>query len=81
MREFTDSTGARWEAFPREEPVAHLRAGARLAFRPAGEEGSVVTSAVTFNTVEAAEQAIRSMSDGELVRRLVLARKESGVRA
>jgi len=81
MREFTDSNGARWEAFPLEEPVAHLRAGARLAFRPSGEEGSVVTSAVTFNTVEAAEQAIRSMSDGELVRRLVLARKESGIRA
>ena len=80
MREFSDSTGARWEAFPREEPVAHLRAGARLVFRPLDGDDREIASAVTFNTVEAAGSAIGSMSDGELERRLVLAKKESGLR-
>jgi len=78
MREIDDRSGARWEVFPQPEPVAHLRAGARLAFR--SDDGEVTPSAVTFNTVIAAEQAIGSMSDGELERRLVLARKEAGAR-
>jgi hypothetical protein len=74
MREFTDAEGRNWLAGIEEEVVAHGRLGSRLAFRPAGgDTGQPVLSTISFNSVEAGEFAVRTMSEKELKRRLALA--------
>lgn len=80
MRRITDEEGREWEAVAVETDVAHLRRGATLGFRPAGEEGTEpLPTAVTFNSMEAADFAIRTMADKELVRRLNWAREQAGM--
>ncbi|MDR0788129.1 MAG: hypothetical protein LBG44_09720 [Gemmatimonadota bacterium] len=76
---FEDETGARWEAFAPEQTVAHGRQGAVLAFRPAGSGSEGVRSTVTFNSREAAELAIHTLSLRELRRHLGLARVAAGI--
>lgn len=74
MREFQDAEGERWHAVVVPEIVAHGRRGTRLAFRHADQpESPPVASPVTFNSTEAGEFAIRTMSDKELKRRLAMA--------
>ncbi|MEX2569713.1 MAG: hypothetical protein WD737_00305 [Gemmatimonadota bacterium] len=78
-REFEDESGARWEAFGAPAVVAHGRPGAVLAFRPAGgAEDDLLRSTVTFNSFDAADLAIRPMSEKELRRRLALTRMAAG---
>jgi hypothetical protein len=79
MRTIDDDGGAPWEALAIPVKVAHLRDGAQLAFRPAGEAGEPVTAPIDFNSMAAAELAIRSMSEKELRRRLVWAKTAAGV--
>ena len=80
MRQINDGQGRAWEAVGVEETVAHMRTGRVLAFRPAGDAASEpVRTTVTFNSAEAAEQAIRTMGDKELRRRLDWAKTAAGV--
>lgn len=73
MREFRDAEGQAWQATIVDDVVAHGRRGTRLAFvadgRPVDE---AVRSPITFNSVEAGEFAVRTMSDKELKRRLAM---------
>jgi hypothetical protein len=74
MREFLDAEGRRWHALPIEDTVAHGRRGTRLAFRLADRpDAEPVASPITFNSVEAGEFAVRTMSEKELKRRLATA--------
>jgi hypothetical protein len=80
MREFQDAEGRSWHATPIDYTVAHGRRGTRLAFVPAHDPGAEpVPSPVTFNSVEAGEFAVRTMSEKELKRRLAMALATSRV--
>jgi hypothetical protein len=79
MRTIDDDGGARWEALALPVKVAHLRDGAQLAFRREGGEGEPVSAPIDFNSMAAAELAIRTMSETELRRRLVWAKTAAGV--
>lgn len=75
MRQFRDDDGKLWEALAAEAVVAHMKPGAVLAFRPADEpDAEPIRGTVTFNSARAAEFAIRTLGDKELLRRLSLAR-------
>lgn len=78
MRSIDDGSGERWEAVAVPVKVAHLRDGAQLAFRRDGG-GETVATPIDFNSMAAAEMAIRTMGEKELRRRLLLARTEAGV--
>lgn len=78
-RRFTDSDGRSWEAFAAEAVVAHGRRGAVLAFRPIeGAPGDELRSTITFNSMEAADFALRTLGEKELRRRLDLTRLAVG---
>jgi hypothetical protein len=80
IRQFTDATGGAWEAFGRDDIVAHGKPGVRLAFRRPGEDGGpALLSNVTFNSHAAAGFALRTLGEKELRRRLSLAQAEAGV--
>lgn len=74
-RRLRAADGTEWEGFATDAIVAHGRAGAALAFRPAGESEGSLLSTVTFNSMAAAEHALRTMSEKEIRRRLSLARQ------
>ena len=78
MREFRDARGQAWEALAVEEVVAHGKRGARLAFRPAGDGDVPLLSNVTFNSMDAAHFALRTLGEKELGRRLTLAQEAAG---
>jgi len=79
MREFENEDGVRWEAIAVDAVVAHGKPGAVLAFRPAGEaDGDVLRTTITFNSMNAADFALRTMSEKDLRRRLSLARMAVG---
>ena len=78
-RRFSDSEGKLWEAYAADAVVAHGRVGAALAFRPADGDGEEeLRSNITFNSVSAAEFALRTLAEKELRRRLSLARMAVG---
>jgi hypothetical protein len=79
MRTINDDHGRPWEAIAIPTKVAHLRDGAQLAFRSAGESGATVTAPIDFNSLDAAGFAIRTMSEKELRRRLEMAKTAAGV--
>lgn len=79
IRRITDDAGRAWEVVAVPSSVAHLKEGATLGFRPAEEGAEPILTAVTFNSLAAAELAIRSMADKELKRRLDWARVEAGL--
>jgi hypothetical protein len=79
MRSITDDHGRPWEALAIATKVAHLRDGAQLGFRPAGVADGGVMAPITFNSLDAAEFAIRTMSEKDLRRRLELAKTAAGV--
>lgn len=74
-RKLTAADGTEWEAYAVDAVVAHGRAGTALAFRLAGDAETTVISTITFNSMAAAEHALRTMSAKELGRRLSLARQ------
>jgi hypothetical protein len=79
-REVADRHGRAWVAVPVASKVAHLKAGAVLAFRPADEPGAEpIRTSVEFNSLNAAEFAIRTMSDKEVSRRLEWAKTDAGI--
>lgn len=79
MRSITDDHGRSWEAVAIPTKVAHLRDGAQLGFRAAGDPTAAVTAPITFNSLDAANFAIETMSEKELRRRLELAKTAAGV--
>ena len=80
MRQIADEQGRSWEPVAVPQVVAHLRTGAVLGFRPAeSADAEPIRTTIEFNSPEAADLAIRTMSERELRRRLHLARAESGV--
>ncbi len=80
MRPITDDQGRVWEAFGDDAVVAHMRKGAVLAFRPADEPAAEpVRTTIAFNSQAAADLAIRTMSEKELLRRLDWAKTSAGV--
>ncbi|HEX8905027.1 MAG TPA: hypothetical protein VF771_09320, partial [Longimicrobiaceae bacterium] len=79
-REVADGDGRAWLAVPVESKVAHLKAGAVLAFRPADDDAAEpIRTNVEFNSFRAAEFAIRTMSDKEIRRRLDWAKTDAGI--
>ena len=79
-REITDPAGRAWHPVAVEQIAAHLKHGARLAFRPAdGPEAEPIPTPVVFNSMEAAHFAIRTMSEKELKRRLAWAKTDAGI--
>jgi hypothetical protein len=79
MRTITDEDGRTWEVLGVETTGAHLKRGATLAFRPAEEGAEPIATTVTFNSVEAADFAITTMSEKELHRRLAWAKTSAGI--
>ncbi|HEV2149828.1 MAG TPA: hypothetical protein VGR37_20685 [Longimicrobiaceae bacterium] len=79
MRTITDEDGRTWEVLAAEQTGAHLKRGAALAFRAAEEGAEPIVTTVTFNSVEAADFAIGTMSEKELHRRLAWAKTAAGV--
>lgn len=78
-RPFTDPLGEGWEAVGVEDIVAHGKLGMRLAFRRQGRDpGVLLPSRVTFNSRRAADFALRTLGEKELLRRLTLAQAEAG---
>jgi hypothetical protein len=79
-RAITDRNGRAWEAIAVQSKVAHLKDGAALAFRPADEpDAEPVRTAIEFNSAQAADFAIRTMSEKELRRRLEWAKTDAGI--
>lgn len=75
MREIQDESGRTWQVVPVETLGAHRRKGALLGFRAADDpDAEPLVTPITFNSSEAAEFAITTMSDTELRRRLTMAR-------
>jgi hypothetical protein len=80
MRQIVDDKGRTWEAVATPQVVAHLRTGAVLAFRAAdAPDAEPIRTPVSFNSPEAADFAIRTMSDRELERRLDWAKTDAGI--
>ena len=78
-REVVDAAGRVWHPVAVESVVAHLKKGATLAFRPADDPAAEpIRTAVEFNSMAAADFAIRTMGDKELRRRLEWARTAAG---
>jgi hypothetical protein len=78
-RRFSDDDGLMWEAFAADAIVAHGKQGAVLAFRPADAEPlEELRSTITFNSLPAAEFALKTLGEKELRRRLSLARMAVG---
>lgn len=77
MREILDERGARWRVIAEPTVVAHARRGAVLAFVPADtpDAPAALWTPISFNSMEAAEAAITTMSETELNRRLAMARQ------
>lgn len=79
-REVHDDTGRAWVPVAVETLVAHLKPGARLCFRPAdAPDAAPIPTPVTFNSMAAADFAIRTMGAKELARRLAWARTDAGL--
>jgi hypothetical protein len=79
-RTVTDEQGRTWHVVKEHVLVAHRRKGARLAFRLAGDAGAaLLVTPIEFNSDQAADLAIRTMSMHELKRRLQWAKTDAGV--
>lgn len=79
VRRIVDPHGVAWEAFGVDDIVAHGKLGVRLAFRPADDPTAApLPSRVTFNSREAADFALRTLGEKELLRRLTLAQAQAG---
>lgn len=79
VRAFRTDPEDAWEAFAAAAIVAHGKEGAVLAFRRAGGgTDEVLHSTITFNSMAAADFALRTMSEKEVQRRLRLARMAAG---
>ena len=79
MRTITDEDGRAWEVVPVEGRGAHLKRGASLGFRPAEPGAEPIKTNITFNSLEAADFAIGTMSEKEMLRRLAWAKTEAGI--
>jgi hypothetical protein len=78
-RRFQDDDGTEWRAFAASAVVAHGRPGAVLAFRPASGEGhDEFRSGITFNSMDAAAFALRTLGEKDLRRRLALTLQAAG---
>lgn len=78
-RDVIDPHGVAWEALGVADIVAHGKPGMRLAFRRVGDDsGAYLPSRVTFNSRKAAEFALRTLGEKELLRRLTLAQATAG---
>ncbi len=81
MREIQDESGQTWQVVAVESAGFHGKAGATLAFRPADDPAAdPLLTPIVFNSEEAAEFAISTMSKKELQRRLAMARAAAGMR-
>jgi hypothetical protein len=79
-RETTDGQGRNWLALAVETPVAHLKKGALLGFRPVDDpQAGPLRTSIQFNSRAAAELALRTMSEKELRRRLQWAMTDAGL--
>ncbi len=81
MRAIQDEQGQSWQVVAVESAGFHGKAGATLAFQPAGDPSAEpLLTPIVFNSNEAAEFAITTMSAKELRRRLSMARAAAGLR-
>lgn len=79
MRTFSDTTGSEWIASAREEETPRHHGRWFLTFRTttAGAPADYALPEIRWQNRQTAERTIRTMSDGELRRRLDLARARS----
>ncbi len=81
MRQIQDGAGRTWEVLAVESVGAHNKMGAVLGFRPADQPATEpLTTPIVFNSKEAADFAITTMSEAELRRRLSMAQAVAGMR-
>lgn len=80
MRTITDAAGRVWQPVAVDSMVAHMKRGATLAFRPADDPAAEpIRTHIQFNSHEAADFAIRTMSAKDMRRRLEWAKTDAGI--
>ena len=79
MRNFLDDQGREWTATAREENTPRHHGRWYLAFHPAADAGTLLPlPEVRWHTEQSAARTLRTMSEFELLRRLLAARTRVG---
>ena len=79
MRNFQDEQGREWTATAREESTPRHHGRWYLAFHPAADPGTLIPlPEVRWQTAQSAQRTLGTMSEFELLRRLVTARSRTG---
>ena len=82
MRNFLDDQGREWTATAREEVTPRHHGRWHLAFHPAGDAAALLPlPEIRWQTAQSAQRTLATMSEFELLRRLVAARERAGVDA
>jgi len=82
MRNFPDDQGREWTATAREEMTPRHHGRWYLAFHPAADPAALIPlPEIRWQTRQSAERTIRTMSEFELLRRLLAARARTGVQS
>ena len=82
MRNFLDDQGREWTATSREETTPRHHGRWHLAFHPAADPGSLIPlPEVRWQTQQSAARTLATMSEFELLRRLLAARARAGADA
>ena len=80
MRNFQDEQGREWTATAREESTPRHHGRWYLAFHPAADPATLIPlPEVRWQTAQSARRTLGTMSEFELLRRLVTARNRTGV--
>lgn len=79
MRNFLDDQGREWTAAAREEATPRHHGRWHLVFHPAGDAAALVPlPEVRWQTAQSAQRTLQTMSEFELLRRLLTARARAG---
>ena len=79
MRNFLDDQGREWTATAREEVTPRHHGRWYLAFHPATDAASLIPlPEIRWQTARSAERTLGTMSEFELLRRLLAARSRAG---
>ena len=79
MRNFLDDQGREWTATAREENTPRHHGRWYLVFHPASDEGTLTPlPEIRWQTAQSAQRTLLTMSEFELLRRLLAARSRAG---
>ena len=82
MRHFHDDQGREWVATAREEATPRHHGRWYLAFHPAGDASAPLPlPEIRWQTAQSAARTLGTMSEFELLRRLLSARRRAGAEA